>query len=516
MTTIWNLFERNARQTPEAVAVRHNGCNATYGQLHDAAVEFADWLDAVGTQPGDRIVLLLPNCIPFVSAYLGTMRAGRVVVALNPALSTEELEFILDDCRPSVIILDDQGARFMETLTRLRERIHVPRFILKTSSDSELQPIENCDIDGDDHQPELEPGSTLPWKLRDLGQIIYTSGTTGRPKGVMLSHKNLRSNCESICRYLSLTRRDSVLAVLPFFYSYGNSLLITHLAVGGRLVLATEFVFWNRVLNLMQEEHVTGFAGVPSTFAMLLFRSDLARREFPGLRYLTCAGGGLLPAHVDALRKALPKSQLFLMYGQTEATARLSTLLPGEIDRKLGSIGRGIPGVTLSVIDDNAKAVQPGETGEIVARGPNIMLGYWNDPEGSRQVIRTDGLHTGDLARVDEDGYIYIVGRKSDMIKTGAYRISPHEIEDVILRHEDIAEVAVVGQPDEIWGEIPVAFVVPVGDIETVDTDAILERCRSTLPRYKHPKRLHLVDTLPRTASGKVRRTQLRESLVTQ
>ncbi|MGD9857274.1 MAG: class I adenylate-forming enzyme family protein [Planctomycetaceae bacterium] len=507
--TFWELFEAQANRSPESIAVHDQGVNYTYRDLREGAEGFAAWLESAGTNPGDRIAMILTNCVQYVACYLGILKAGRVVVALNPDMAHEELEVILDDCRPSVVVLGEKGTSFGETLQRLRERISAPQRILRVAGRLDLRMVLDSPAARDEESIDRDTPTPLPKKLRALAQIIYTSGTTGRPKGVMLSQRNLISNCESIVQSLSLKASDSVLAVLPFFYSYGNSVLLTHLAVGGRLVLATEFVFWNRILDLMQQQRVTGFAGVPSTFAMLLFRSDLGQRRFAHLRYLTCAGGGLFPSHVDRVQELLPKCRLFLMYGQTEATARLSVLMPHEIDRKPGSIGRAIPGVTLRLLDDMGRPMPPQELGEIVARGPNLMMGYWNDPEGTRQVLRPEGLRTGDLAVADEDGYFYIVGRKSDIIKSGSHRISPHEIEDVLLRHEDVAEAAVVGQPDQIWGEVPVAFVVPAGGPAAIDADALLERCRRTLPRYKLPKRIHILDALPRTESGKIRRLEL-------
>jgi len=261
---------------------------------------------------------------------------------------------------------------------------------------------------------------------------------------------------------------------------------------------------------LMQQQRVTGFSGVPSTYAMLLHKSDFRSRTFENLRYLTCAGGGLAPAVVERIQQVVPDVQLFLMYGQTEATARLSTLMPHEVEQKLGSIGRGIPGVELSVLDDDNQAVQPGEVGEIVARGDNLMRGYWNDPEGTGRVIREEGLRTGDLARVDEDGYIYIVGRKSDIIKSGAYRINPKELEEVILTLRGVAEVAIVGLPDEIQGESIAAFVVRSAKEAEVTEEAIFDHCREQLPRYKMIREVRFVESLPKTPSGKIRRNELK------
>jgi acyl-CoA synthetase (AMP-forming)/AMP-acid ligase II len=228
------------------------------------------------------------------------------------------------------------------------------------------------------------------------------------------------------------------------------------------------------------------------------------------LRYVTCAGGALTPAVAHEVRSAVPDAALFLMYGQTEATARLSTLLPSELNTKLGSIGRGIEGVTLEVRSADGERLPPGEVGEIVARGENIMAGYWNDPAGTSIVLRSEGLRTGDLAHVDQDGYFWIVGRKNDMIKYGAYRINPAEIEEVVQAVPGVAEAAVIGMPDALWGEIPVAFVV-VTDEQPAETSAIIEHCRRLLPRYKQLREVRFVDALPKTASGKVKRAALRE-----
>ena len=276
------------------------------------------------------------------------------------------------------------------------------------------------------------------------------------------------------------------------------------------MVLASDFVFLNRALDLMQQQRVTGFSGVPSTFAMLLHKSDFRRREFKDLRYMTCAGGGLAPASVKRIQDIVPEVSLFLMYGQTEATARLSTLLPDEIDAKLGSIGRGIPDVELEVQDESDQLVPVGEVGEIVARGENVMVGYWNDPVQTREVLGPKGLRTGDLARVDDDGYIFIVGRRKDIIKSGAYRINPQEIEEVILKLDGIVEVAVAGMPHEIWGESPVAFVVPSPNCQPPSAKDIIEHCRQLLPRYKLIHDVEFVSLLPKTSSGKIRRGELK------
>jgi acyl-coenzyme A synthetase/AMP-(fatty) acid ligase len=356
-----------------------------------------------------------------------------------------------------------------------------------------------------------DPGPVVAaTRLPDLAQIIYTSGTTGHPKGVMLSHGNLHANTRSITAYLQLTAADSVVVILPFFYSYGNSLLQTHVAVGGRLIVAQDFVFWNQTLDLAERARATGFSGVPVSYAMLLHKSNIASRGFPDLRYMTCAGGALARPLIERLREMLPHVQLFVMYGQTEASARLTSLLPHELDVKSGSAGRAIPGVEMTVRDDQGNRLPPREVGELVARGPNIMQGFWRDPDATADVLRPEGLYTRDVGWMDEEGYVWIMGRKDDVIKTGSYRISPEELEQVLLGLPGVREAAVVGEPDRFLGAVPVAFVVSDGGVEA---GAILAGAQARIPRFKCIRKVHLVPELPRTENGKVRRGALRERL---
>lgn len=516
MKTLCDLFYEQIEAAPGRVGVHHRGKDSTYEQIAAQADSLAGWLRQEGLEPGDRVAVLLANSAEYVACYLGILRAGGVVVALNPDTTARELARTLGDASPVAVIVGPKAATpLAEAAAQLKGAAGLNHIRLLLHSDETSQPsfppqwqvaALNEVFQHTGSPPRERPG------LDDLAQLIYTSGTTGRPKGVTLSHRNIAANCDSILHYLRLTADDSVFVILPFFYSYGNSLLFTHLAVGGRLILASDFVFWNRALDLMEVQRATGFSGVPSSYAMLLHKSNFRRRTFRDLRYLTCAGGALAPTTVRQLREIVPDLRLFLMYGQTEGTARLSTLMPGELDSKLGSIGRGIPGVTVQVLDKARQSVPPGVVGEIVARGDNVMTGYWNDPQETARVLRSEGLWTGDLARVDDEGYIYIVGRKNDIIKSGAYRISPKEIEEVILELENVGEVAVVGLPDEIWGEVPVAFVVRSSNGNAPSAHEILDYCRRQLPRYKLIHQVRFVDYLPKTSSGKIRRHQLRNS----
>jgi len=546
--TLDELFRATVECFPDNVLVHHRGRNWTYREIGAKAAALAGWLHESGLREGQRVGLLLPNSAEYVACYFGILMAGGVVVALNPNTTARELANTLAHCRPAAVITCGKAE---EHLDAIAGRLGSVRMVLRAKAgdskppaigrtDGSLSEVLNnspanrlSDNSCRSFRRQPSPPAPLPQAGEGsdscrvanqptrraggspLAQIIYTSGTTGRPKGVALSHRNLLANCRSIVQYLQLGVWDSVLVVLPFYYAYGNSLLLTHAAVGGRLILASDTVYWNRVLDLMRQQQATGLAGVPFTFAMLLHKSTFSERTFPHLRYLTCGGGPLFPAVVEQLRRTVPHARIFPMYGQTEACARLSTLMPEDLDRKPGSIGRGIPGVELSVLDRHGKPVAVGQVGEIVARGENVMVGYFNDPESTRRAVRGDGLHTGDMAWVDEEGYFYIVGRRDDMIKSNAYRIHPQEIEEAIVEIDGVAEAAVVGLPDDLLGEVPVAFVVP-SDGVGLSEEAILDHFRRMLPRHKQVRRALLVDTLPRTSSGKIRRSALRQRVADQ
>jgi len=347
----------------------------------------------------------------------------------------------------------------------------------------------------------------------DLCAILYTSGSTGMPRGVTLTHGNLRANTRQILDYLHLTADDSVLCVLPFHYSFGNSLLLTHVAVGGRVVVDNKFAYPSAVVDHLEASRVTGFSGVPSTFAILAARTDFLARPWPHLRYITQAGGAMTRALQRQLRDTLPEHvTMFIMYGQTEGGARLSYVPPERLVDKYGSIGIGIPGVDLTVRRADGSECDVDEVGEVVAQGDNIMQGYWNDPEETAGVLYPDGLHTGDLGKRDEDGFIWLVDRIKNMIKAGANRVSAKEVEEVIAEVACVQEACVVGVADELLGEAIEAYVVARPG-PAYDENAILQHCREHLAMYKLPRTVHLISAMPKSAAGKVVKRELRPGI---
>lgn len=457
----------------------------SYGELRALVDRVASAILASDGAVGDRILLLDDNSLFWVAAYLGIMRAGRVVVPLPPDIDGERLERVLRETEARIVFastrtVDRESAR----LGHLRVISQIP----------DTPRSAAC-------PPPREPDARAA--------LMFTSGSTSEPRGVIVTHRNIIANTSSIIQFLGLTEADRMMVVLPFHYCFGTSLLHTHLRVGGTLVVEPRFRYPELVIRRLSESRCTGFAGVPSHFQILLRRSGLASRKYPYLRHVQQAGGHLPASDVTALRQALPGAQIFLMYGQTEATARLSYLHPDALDAKPGSIGRGMPGVELKVVGESGREVAPGEVGEIVARGENIAAGYWRAPKESRAVFREGALYTGDLATIDEEGFIYIVDRSSGFLKVRGERVSCREIENALLEFAELVDAAVVSVPDDLFGESVKAYIVP----RHPDSEGIEERLllfsRRRLPPHLVPREIAVLPELPRNSAGKVRKSTL-------
>lgn len=483
---VHELLEASAQSRPDAVAVIHGTETLTYGELDRRSDAVASALIAGGVRAGDRVGLLAENSTFYVESYYGILKAGALVVALNAAAESGEIVQCLADCAASALVL---GPRFRRVLEDAVPRLPLLRLVL----------------DGREAMPDGGPGDRTRVALAPSARaaIIYTSGSTGRPRGVVLRHGNIVANTDSIVSYLELRRSDRVLVVLPFHYVYGKSLLNTHVAVGGAVIIENRFLFPHVALDTLEREHATGFAGVPSNFAILLNRTNLAERALPALRYVTQAGGPMAPELTRRLIAALPGKRIFVMYGATEASARLTYVPPEDLPRKIGSVGRAIPGVAIEVLRDDGHPAAIGEVGEVVATGPNIMEGYWNDPAETAAVLDAKGYHTGDLGSFDADGFLWLAGRAREQIKSGAHRIHPKEIEDALLSHPGVHEAAVVGVPDETLGEAIHAFVV-LRASQSPDLEAMLAHCRARLPAYKVPKVVAFRGELPKGPTGKI------------
>ncbi len=490
------LLADAAAANPDKTAVVAGGQRVSYRELARFADVVSRRLLAAGLRAGDRVALLTDQAIDYIASYFGVLAAGGVVVGCNTQTSERTLRDVLDDCEPVAVLSHHRFSRYHGLCAA-----H-PAVRLVVSDPGGL-------LDESLPNPDRPPIDT-----EDLAQIIYTSGTTGRPKGVMLRHRNLVANTRSTVAYLGLSQQDTVMAVLPFFYSYGNSILLTHIAVGGTLVVNQSFLYPNVILEQMVAEGVTGFSGVPSSFAILLNRSGVRDYSFPALRYLTQAGAAMAPALAHQLQQVFPGVAIYIMYGQTEAAPRLSYLDPKRIFDKAGSIGTAIPGVQLEICRPDGSRAEDGEIGEIVASGDNIMAGYWRRPEETAAALRDGRLWTGDLARRDEEGFLFIEGRKSALIKSGSHRISPKEIEDTIMELPGVHETAVIGLPDAILGEKIVA-AISLQQGSDLAPKTVIGHCRRLLPPFKVPHEVVFVDELPKSPTGKIQSAEL-QALLTE
>ncbi len=453
----------------------------SFNQLYKNSIVLSNWLKN-NLGKAKPVILISANNLFFITAYLAIIRSGNICIPLDPLIEKENFNYIYDLTRPLKIFatkdiehrleLDGRNCIFPETMAQY----------------------------ADERSEKI-----IETKDKDIAEIIFTSGSTGKPKGVMLSHRNLISNTASIVEYLELDNDSRMLVVLPFYYCYGLSLLHTHLRSGGSIVLNNSFIFLGKIISDLKDYKCTGFAGVPSHFQILLRKSDSFKNTaFPDLKYVTQAGGKLATVFIDEFIEYFPDIRFIVMYGQTEATARLSWLPPGLYQKKKGSMGKGIPGVELRVVNEKGEKIKPGETGEVIARGDNIMAGYFADEEGSSRVLRNGWLYTGDLGTVDEEGYIYLTARKNEIIKVRGKRISPKEIEAVILDLPEVIDCHIEGIEDDIEGEVLKATVViKKENQDRISKELLTEHCSKHLALFKIPKIWEIRDNLNVSATGK-------------
>jgi acyl-CoA synthetase (AMP-forming)/AMP-acid ligase II len=477
----------------------------TYGQLLSASNAVAHFLLGHGGQKGDRVFLLAENSFFWLAAYLGTMRAGLVAVPLPVALEPEAMRQIAEMTQPRFGFIQSKA---VSTATQIPGML-----VASDATDCSSSGIVDFKRMLEHFAESTDSNVRLPETASsDLAALMFTSGSTGKPRGVMVSHGNIISNTESIISSLHLRAQDRIMAVLPFHYCFGASLLHTHLCVGGSMVTDSRFMYPDKVLQRMVETECTGFAGVPSHFQILLRKSSLPRMKFPHLRYVQQAGGHMAPVFVRDLKAALPDTDIFLMYGQTEATARLTCLSPSDVASRPGSIGKAIRDVTIRVVNEAGIDAKPGEPGEIVAQGKNVTPGYWQDPEATAVTFRDGCLHTGDVGTLDDQGFLYLHDRTRDFIKCGGERVSCQAIEEHLLEFDGLLEAAVIGVPDEVLGEAIKAFVVPRDPGIPGFEEQLRQFSRHHIPLKWNPKVFVVLSALPKNNAGKVLKQALREN----
>ena len=481
----------------------------TYRQLDEMSNSLAHALLDSGLEKGDRVAVFLDNSIESAVSIFGILKAGGAFVVINPQTKAQKLAFMLNNCQARCLIIDQKYSR---QISIVKEQVSSLATIILCGDVAE--PVASFQNTLSTYPTELPPQRCIDV---DLAAIIYTSGSTGTPKGVTLTHLNMVSAATSITQYLENVPSDIVMNVLPLAFDYGLYQLLMTCKFGGTLILEKSFMYPYAIIKKIEREGVTGFPGVPTTFAMLLQIKDLKQHNFDSIRYVTNTAAALPPKHILQLREVFPKARIYSMYGVTECK-RVSYLPPEELDRRPASVGKGMPNEEVYIIKENGELAQPGEIGELAVRGSNIMKGYWGMPEETDRALRPGRypwekvLHTGDLFKMDEDGYLYFVARKDDIIKSRGEKVSPKEVESVLYEIDGVLEAAVVGVPDRILGEAIKAVIVPEDGADISERD-VLKHCQQNLENFMVPKVVEFAAALPKTLTGKIRKAGLEAAL---
>jgi len=492
----------------------------SYGKLNAYSDRFAESLMDMQVGRQDRVAIMLGNCPETVISLFGTLKVGGTFVLLEGNTRARRLRYVLENCGAKVLVARrNQATVIAEALEYLDFDLtivwvggrpgadpcpEVPSTTWDTLFSSLPEPYGASSGLSRDRLPRCVD--------LDLAAIIYTSATTGKAKGVMCTHRNMIAAAKSIIKYIGNREEDIILDVLPLSFSYGLYQVLVSCMVGCTVVLERSFLYPHVTMEHIAREKVTGFPLVPSMAAILLRMENISEYDVSTLRYITSAGAALPVGHLRRLRRLVPNATIFNMYGLTEC-ARVCYLAGAELDRRPASVGRPMPNCEVHLVDERGNPVGPEETGELIVRGANVMQGYWRDPEMTAKVFRPGGspasrwLHSGDYFRMDENGYLYFLGRRDDMIKTRGERVSPREIEDVICELEEVEETAVIGIADEILGQAIKAFVVCRSD--ALDEKSILRHCLKRLEPLMVPRHIEFVPVLPKTGRGKINRREL-------
>ncbi len=510
---VHDFFEHSAARLADKVALTCKGVSFTYGDLNTRADALANALVAAGVDRGDRVVIFADNSVETVVSFWATLKANAVVSVVNPLTKQEKLTYYLNDSRAKVLITDmNFAAAFNQSAPACT---HLTTTVVAGKFDAARMPAVKNAVSFD---AVVEQHLGKPAPLRrcidvDLAAIIYTSGSSGDPKGVMLSHHNMVTAAHSITTLLEMNESDVVLAVLPLAFNYGLYQLIMTFRVGGRLVLERSFAYPAQVLKLMQDERVTGFPGVPTIYAVLAEMKNLRDFDLSAVRFVTNTAAALPIKHIAMLRGLLPNARIYSMYGLTECK-RCTYLPPEDLDRKPTSVGIAIPNTEMWLVDEHDQKLGANVVGQLVIRGSTVMQGYWDKPEATAERLRPGLLpfervfYTGDLCRLDDEGYLYFVARMDDIIKSRGEKVSPKEVETALMNITGVREAAVIGVPDELLGQAIKAFVVLEADVALTDKD-IMKECQKRLESFMVPRVVQFIAELPKTATGKIMKTGL-------
>ena len=526
---LYEFLENSTRKYPNNTAIYYFGTTLTYKQLHDLTLRFAGALQSLGLKKGDRVAIMLPNCPQFLIAFYGALKAGCIVVQTNPLYVERELIEILGDSRPDTIVTIDILHKRIESVVK-----EIPlKNVIYTSIDEYFPPLlrmlYRIRLALERRLPHIKYGRGVfnlkkllksvnrePYDVEinpkeDVALLQYTGGTTGTPKGAMLTHYNLVVNTIQCVSWNPIRKEgeEVVMGALPFFHVYGMTVAMNYsVYVGGKLILLPKFDV-KRLVKLLARERVTLFPGAPTMYIAVINTPGVEKYNLKSIR-ACISGSAPLPVKVKEDFENLTGAKLVEGYGLSEASP-VTHCNPIYGLNKPGSIGVPFPDTEAKIVDVETgnTELETGEIGELIVSGPQVMKGYWNRPDETERVLRDGWLYTGDIAKMDEDGYFYIVDRKKDMIISGGFNIYPREIEEVLYQHPGVKEAAVVGVPHSYRGEVPKAYIVPKEGY-TLTEQEIKEHCRKLLAKYKVPKYIEFREELPKTFVGKVLKRKLR------
>ena len=507
---------------PDKIAVVVEGQPYRYGELLDQAQRLASALLARGLQRGDRIAIYMDNTWPCIISIYAVALAGGAFLVINPQTKADKLAYILNDSEAGILLTD---AHLKPVINEAVSACQSLRHVICSGKENTVQqdlaavsvPVEYFDTVIASATPLATPAHITPV---DLAALIYTSGSTGNPKGVMHTHQSMTFALGSLIEYLRLKHEHVMLNVLPFAFDYGLYQLLMAVELGATLVLERSFTYPAVVFKRMQEYQVNVFPGVPTIFSMLLAAHARAPLAFPAIERVTNTAAALPADYVPRLKQIFPNALIYKMYGLTECK-RVSYLEPEWIDTHADSVGKAIPGTEVFLLNEQGQPAAPGERGILHVRGPHLMLGYWKQPELSAHMLKPGQLPhervlcTHDWFRMDEDGFLYFVGRSDDIIKTRGEKVSPIEVENVLHGIEGVIEAAVIGWPDELLGEKICAFVALAEDTGLSDKQ-IRKLCLNQLENFMAPQEIIILPSLPKTATGKISKKLLKEHYATR
>jgi amino acid adenylation domain-containing protein len=505
---IQEALKKTTKNIPDKTALKFKDLSYSYLTISKKSNQIARGLKKLGVERGNRVLIYLPNCTEVILGLYGIIKADAIFVIINTDTKFDKLKYIINNCGAKYLITTSTVFKSEKEIKILIDEIPtLKNIIFKDNNYTNFPSISDFyNLDSDDFKYQNID--------IDIAGLIYTSGSTGFPKGVMMTHLNIMSASNSIIKYLRNTPDDIILDILPLSFDYGLYQVFMCFTFGGTLILHDNMVYYYQVIQLLNKDNISGFPGVPTVFSLLMKMKNIEKYLLPNLRYITNTGAVFPVSLINKIRKIWPHIQIYSMYGLTECK-RVSYLEPEEIDVRPDSVGKAMPNQEVFIVDEKGNNLGANQVGELVIRGASVMQGYWADPTATNERIKQGRyplerlLYSGDLFKMNNEGYLYFIGRKDELLKIKGERVFPKEIENILYQLSFVQEAAVIGVPDEIWGNYVKAFIVLKDQNKIPAKDKIILFCRKKLESYAVPKEVVFIKNLPKSIHGKIDKNQL-------